>query len=219
VAYLHSTFRDNPFISYTERKKILSYEPNEHNTAQGTADDYMWRVYGLGERTSRDGLVVKKWTKYSIDPDSYDLKVFGMDFGYANDPTACTQLIINKEKLYLRQIIYETGLLNTHIYARLQHVDKNCYIACDNENKSVDDLRLMGLSVIEAVKGPDSVRFGIAKLNSYEIFVHEDSHDLMNELYNYCYTTDKKTGNSLNIPIDKFNHAIDSVRYGLTLYR
>lgn len=219
VAYLHSTFKDNPFISEIERKKILSYEPTEYNISQGTDDDYMWRVYGLGERTSRDGLVFKKWTKFSVPPESYDLKIYGMDFGYSNDPTSVVECLINGNDLYITELLYETGLLNTDIADRLRYLDVNNYIVADSADpKSIDDLRSMGLSVISAIKGADSIRYGIAKINSYNLFIHENSSNLINELYNYSYTTDKKTGNSLNIPIDKFNHAIDAIRYAVTLY-
>lgn len=53
VSLFHSTFLDNPNISPKEKNKILSYDPtNEANVRSGTADDYMWRVYGLGLRGS-----------------------------------------------------------------------------------------------------------------------------------------------------------------------
>lgn len=35
------------------------------------------------------------------------------------------------------------------------------------------------------------------------------------EIKNYVWDTDKKTGKSLNKPIDKFNHLMDAWRYSI----
>ena len=39
------------------------------------------------------------------------------------------------------------------------------------------------------------------------------SRNLINEFKNYTWARDKRTGESLNVPIDDWNHAIDGVRY------
>jgi phage terminase large subunit len=39
-----------------------------------------------------------------------------------------------------------------------------------------------------------------------------ESSDLWNEIMNYCYAQDKN-GNYTDMPIDGFNHLIDSLRY------
>jgi len=50
VKMLHSTFADNPFCPPAQKRKILSYAPTPENIAAGTADEYRWQVYGLGQR-------------------------------------------------------------------------------------------------------------------------------------------------------------------------
>jgi len=52
VGFLHTTYLDNPFVSPGEKAKILGYEPTPYNIEQGTADEFRWRVYGLGLRGS-----------------------------------------------------------------------------------------------------------------------------------------------------------------------
>ena len=71
VAFLKTTFRDNPFISDSEKKKILSYEPTQYNIDQGTADDYMWNVYGLGLRSSPEGLIFQHVTWIQAIPNKH----------------------------------------------------------------------------------------------------------------------------------------------------
>ena len=42
------------------------------------------------------------------------------------------------------------------------------------------------------------------------------STNLINELSNYIWMKDKE-GNKINKPIDKYNHAIDAIRYAVTM--
>jgi len=54
--------------------------------------------------------------------------------------------------------------------------------------------------------------FGIDIMQQQQYLVTSDSLDLIKELRNYCWATDK-TGAKLNKPIDSHNHAIDGIRY------
>ena len=56
-----TTFRDNKFIDPRTVDKILSYEPTPENISRGTANEYRWKVYGLGEVGRLEGLVFPDW--------------------------------------------------------------------------------------------------------------------------------------------------------------
>ena len=64
-------------------------------------------------------------------------------------------------------------------------------------------------------KGRDSIVYGINLINQNEVYVTSRSKNLINELRNYIWLTDKE-GNKMNKPIDAYNHAIDAMRYALT---
>jgi phage terminase large subunit len=53
---------------------------------------------------------------------------------------------------------------------------------------------------------------GIDILKRHKIYVTKGSDNTIREFQNYKWQEDKN-GNLLNKPIDKFNHAIDAVRY------
>jgi phage terminase large subunit len=61
-----------------------------------------------------------------------------------------------------------------------------------------------------AAKGPDSVRAGIDKIRSYQVFCNPTSENLIHEYYNYAYRPG--TGQ----PIDADNHLMDALRYALS---
>jgi phage terminase large subunit len=49
-------------------------------------------------------------------------------------------------------------------------------------------------------------------MQSQEYLITSSSLNLIKELRSYCWDQDK-TGAKLNKPIDKYNHAIDALRY------
>jgi len=61
----------------------------------------------------------------------------------------------------------------------------------------------------------DSIRSGIDLLQQYQINVTIRSTNIIKELRNYRWKTDKN-GKALNVPIDHWNHGIDALRYGAT---
>jgi phage terminase large subunit len=82
VAVIQSTFKDNPFLEQTIVDKLLSYEPTAENIAKGTADNYMWEVYGLGNKARLQGAIFTNWDKAEIPQDA-KFHGYGMDFGYS----------------------------------------------------------------------------------------------------------------------------------------
>lgn len=57
VRMIKSTYIHNPFVDAEIIKKIEAYEPTPENIANGTADEYLWQVYGLGEMGILEGVL------------------------------------------------------------------------------------------------------------------------------------------------------------------
>jgi hypothetical protein len=74
--------------------------------------------------------------------------------------------------------------------------------------------QLPGLNVRPAVKGPDSVDAGITLLrNDVQVVVTQRSTNIWAERNRYEFIM--HDGKSTNVPRDKDNHAMDSIRYGI----
>lgn len=218
VTWINSTFRDNSFINATTRDAILSYEPTPENIARRTANEYRWKVYGLGEVGRLEGLVFPDFKVDAIYPNDYKWRVFGMDFGYTNDPTTLIEIRYAHGNLYWMQHIYETGLTNPDIAERLKDIDHppaEVIIADSAEPKSIAELKRIGWHVKPAIKGTDSIMNGIDAIKRYPNVIYAGSRDLITEFNSYTWKKDRN-GNALNVPIDQFNHAIDAGRYALS---
>ena len=158
-----STYRDNDFIQPRILEKILSYEPTPENIARGTANEYRWKVYGLGEVGRLEGLVFPDFQVSSEWPDEYKWRVFGMDFGYTNDPTTLIEIRYAKGNLHWKEHIYQTGMTNPEIANEIKRLEFNRekIVADSAEPKSIEEIKRHGCHIIGAEKGRDSINQGI----------------------------------------------------------
>jgi len=171
-----------------------------------------WKVYGLGEIGSLEGVVFTNWKIIEELPKEAKYIRSGLDFGFTNDPTS----LIDKWELdgvpIYDEVFYEKELTNSQIASKSKDF-KRFVVADSAEPKSIAELKKLGLKIDGADKGKDSINFGIQQIQQYEVFyVTARSLNMIAELRKYKWMVDKQ-GNKLNIPIDDYNHTIDPIRY------
>lgn len=221
--FITLTYKDNEFLSVSEVKSILDYKQKGFVDAELPTESLFfdhnvknkywankWRVYGLGLTGNLDGVVFDNWGIINTIPEGARLVGIGLDFGYTNDPTAAIEVYKYNDKRILNEIIYSTGMLNNDIADRLP---KNTYVYADSaEPKSIEEIRRTGVNILAVKKGADSIVFGIQTMQTQEYLITSNSKNTINEFQKYTWSKDKR-GDALNKPIDKFNHAIDAIRY------
>ena len=205
--WLTLTYRDNEALPDTILNELLKRREKAKNSEYWAN----WcRVYLDGEIGSLEGVVFNNWDTIKSIPHDARLIGIGLDFGYTNDPTAIVEVYTYNNKRILNEICYRTGLVNDDISDMLP---KEMIIWADSaEPKSIEEIKRSGFYIKGVTKGADSIKFGIQIMQGQEYLVTEDSTNLIKELRNYSWDVDK-TGERLNKPIDKYNHAIDAVRY------
>jgi len=174
-----------------------------------------YNVYGLGQIGSLQGAVFENWKQCDEIPKDAEFISYGMDWGFTNDPTTLTAVYKYDKALYLKELLYLTGLTNSDIIERLKQLGVKPHemiVADSAEPKSIEDIRRAGFRIEGAKKGADSIRNSIDTLQAYQLYITKDSLNAIKEARNYKWATDKE-GNKLNVPIDDFNHFWDSVRY------
>ncbi len=183
-----------------------------------------YRVAGLGDWGIVDGLIYDNWIEEEFDwhdvaRQSGVKSVFGLDFGYTNDPTAlfCGLIDRDTKDLWVFDELYEKGMSNERIYEEISRMGyaKEKIIADSAEPKSIDRLYTLGLRRIKrARKGKDSINNGIDYIQDFKIHIHPRCANFVTEISNYVWDEDK-TGAKINRPIDDFNHMMDAMRYAL----
>jgi phage terminase large subunit len=202
---LVTTYRDNPHLPNLQVKEIEKLKG---------IDETLYQIYADGKRGKLKGLVYIKWTIVDSMPRNLKKHGYGLDFGFTNDPTALIECGLNEGFLYLDELVYETGLTNPDLFNLAQwDVDNTLEIVADSADpKSIKELNNLGWTVIGAEKGPDSVRSGINLIKSYDLRVTKRSENIIKELRRYKWKIGKD-GKETGVPIDKYNHALDALRY------
>ena len=140
-------------------------------------------------------------------------------YGYSNDPTAFIAAAVNPvdKLLYIYDEHYETRMLNNQIAAMIvgKGFAKERIRADSAEPKSNDELRRCGISrLLNASKGPDSVRYGIDNIQQYHIVVKPCCQNTVAELSSYIWAKNTD-GSGKDKPVDKNNHLMDALRYAM----
>lgn len=216
VAIHHTTYKDNKFLDEENRTTIEELE--KRNPAY-------YRIYALGEFATLDKLVFPIYTMRRLDKHADDLKPiesdFGLDFGYINDPSAFVHVKVNNKtkQIFILEEFTQKGMLNNQIADKITEFGygKEVITADSAEQKSIVEIRTKYNvpRIRPATKGPDSIRQGIQWLLQYEIVIDDRCVKLKEELENYTWKKDKKTGEYLNEPVDSYNHLIDALRYAV----
>ena len=207
-----TTYKDNKFLS-----KDLVFEIERMKERD---PDY-WRVYGEGQKAVYSARqIFNNWNFIPYDEfpefDPAAEAVIGLDFGFSNDESAATLIFKKNDKLFIHELLYKKGMTNSDLveyFKKLGYEDVLFY-ADAAEPKSIEQIKRDGLLIKPAIKGQGSINAGISLLKEFDIYVSKESKNIIKEYNNY-YWEELKDGTIVNKPKDKFNHAMDSIRYGV----
>ena len=210
---LTTNYLCNEWLSEADRK--VFEEMRQRNPKR-------YRVAGLGDWGVSEGLIFENYKEEAFDLNAIRAmpgvkSIFGLDFGYVNDPSAlfCGLVDTASKTIWVFDEMYGRGMSNERIHeeiARMGYAKERIRADCA-EPKSIDRLRELGLTRIRAArKGRDSVRNGIDALQDYRIIVHPRCVNFLTEISCYCWNQDKD-GKWLNEPVDDNNHLMDAMRY------
>lgn len=205
-----TTYRDNEGIPKMILQELLSKRTKALNSEYWTN----WcKVYLDGEIGCLEGVIFQNWAEIDSIPAEATLVAYGLDFGFTNDPTTMIAVYKYDGKLILDEVIYQKGLLNSEIVKLIKQnlAHRGPIYADSSEPKSIKDIASYNIAMFGVTKGPDSVKAGIQIMLDYTYLITKHSVHLKEELGKYEWM---KKGDT-NIPIDAFNHCIDSARYAI----
>ncbi|MBQ7405735.1 MAG: PBSX family phage terminase large subunit [Candidatus Methanomethylophilaceae archaeon] len=202
----------------------------------------MARIICDGDWGIAEGLVYDNWVEEEFDLKQI-LKeypnaqfTFGLDFGFSISYCAFTAALVDVKahKMWVFDEMYDRGLVNLEIAKRINEMGygRERIIADSASPKDIMEL-MNGLieevegedgkpeyrkwslpNIMPGLKGHDSLRNGIQRMQSFKIYVHPLCKNTLIEFQNYAFDTDKD-GNFVDRPIKEFDHCLDALRYSL----
>ena len=211
---IKANYSDNPWFPEELRMEMERDKKNDYQK-------YLWvwegECLGLSDaQIFRGKYVVENFET----PKNADFH-FGADWGFANDPTTLVRSFIVGNDLYIDMCAGKVGcdLEDTpSLFNEVQGSSIYPIYADSARPETISFMRSKHYNVIAAEKWNGSVEDGIQYLRSFScIHIHERCKAVAEEFDLYQYKVDRQTGEVLRIPVDKFNHYIDAIRYSLTV--
>jgi phage terminase large subunit len=199
------TYLDNEGLSQAEIEEILAHKHNAN----------WWRVYGLGLRGEILGRIYTDWQMVDDIPHEARLERRGIDFGWKPDPVAVVDIYYLNGGYILDEIMYQLETSNRELGETIKNLPKTINVADSAEPKSIAEVKMYGVNIIPAKKGPDSVRHGIKAVQDLKISVTKRSLNLIKEYRNYLWDTDKDGNIIAGKPTLGNDHLLDAARYAL----
>jgi phage terminase large subunit len=209
------------FITLTYKDAINALDQNTVDRIEAHRNNKMWwQVYGLGQLGEIEGRVYTGWKWIDDIPHEARLVKRGLDFGYTNDPTGILAIYEYNGGFIFDEECYQYGMSNRAIADQINSLpdSKMLVIADSSEPKSIDELRLYGINVLAANKGPGSINQGISFLQGQRVSATKRSINLKKEYERYIWLKDRLTDNFTNEAPDIDNHLLDPARYALESY-
>ena len=204
VLHIHTTYLDNldnlspEFLKEVEDMKVNNLEKYAHVVIGRWAD-------------VAEGAVFKKWGIVKEFPAWAKKVAIGQDFGYTTDVSAAVKCGIVDNALYVDELCYQSGMLTNALADKVRPYGLKVF-AESADPRLVDEIKLRGVNIYGIDKSGPSIKAGIDKILSMDLYVTERSYNLMKELRTYVWDKDKD-GNYINEPVDKDNHLMDAMRY------
>ncbi len=217
----HVGWRDNPYRS-TEMEELRLYQ-QEHDP-----ENYDWVWEGQYRKYSAAAIFGSRVSVEEFEaPDGVRL-FYGVDWGFANDPTVMIRCFVLDEVLYIE---YEAYGHHVELDDLPEHFDQvpGCRkwpIKADAARpETISHMAAKRFAITAAKKWKGSVEDGITHLKGFKrIVIHKRCTNMQQEARLYSYKTDPRQvdadGNPVVLPkiVDKWNHGWDAVRYALDGY-
>ena len=203
ITYIHTDYRDN------KSNLSKSFLDQVYDMKARRPDKYVHQILG-GWLAKAEGTIIKNWRVG--DYVQTEKTVYCQDFGFSTDLTTLVKISVDKElrKLYVKEIYGKPGLNTSEIaFKNKQECGADLIICDSSEPRLINELKALDLTIKPTIKKQGSILSGIALLQDYEMIVDRQSHGVMRELNNYVWQERNEK------PIDKFNHFLDAIRYGL----
>ena len=206
TTYIHTTYKDN--ISNLSESYIAQIE----RMKERRPERYKAVIEGNWIERS-EGVIYTNWKLGEFQEVSP--AVYGADFGFSQDENVLLKTSIDRDRkiIYVQLCFYLKALTTSdlrNLYKK--HAGDSLIIADSSEVRLIHELKTT-CNIVPSIKGQGSVTFGIAMIQDYDLIIHNDDQavHLVKELNNYIWL-DRKS----NTPIDKYNHALDSLRYSIS---
>lgn len=221
------SWRDNPWFNEVldqERRYLEKIDPEAYQ-----------HVYeGKCRKISGAQIFRERYSVEVFEAPEGAIFLGGADWGFSQDPTACTRMYLTSEPSGIVGVPDIEELWITHeawgigieidetpalFDAEIPHARSLPMLADSARPETISYMRRQGFRISKADKWEGCVEDGVAHMKGFKrIHIHQRCRHTRDEFKLYSFKVDKKTKKILPIIVDANNHCIDSIRYALSKF-
>lgn len=182
-------------------------------------DDYP-HIWEGAFRSRSKAQVFQNWRVGEVDVPERAVWRFGVDWGFATDPTAAVRCcLVDDRTLYITHEVYEHHAQTETLPALLMQMPgaSEWVMRADSARpETIDYVRRHGFPKIRgARKGKGSVEDGIEFIRGLDVVIHPRCANTRREFRDYAFKVDKDTKEVLPVLEPGNDHIPDALRYAL----
>ena len=208
-----TSYADNPFFPQVLQDELEQCRNNDYETYE-----HVWE--GECIKHSEAQIFNGKYKLQVFEPQKHwHGPYYGIDWGFAKDPTTLIKSWICDNILYIEQEAYGIGIDINDLPKFFSSIEPECNkytIRADNARpETISYMKQHGYpGIVSCKKWPGSIEDGIAYLRTFkEIIIHPKCQYTLKEFKMYSYKVDTKSGDILPIIAPGYDHIIDALRY------
>lgn len=229
---------DNAYVikvNYNDNKHFPAELEAQRVHMQRTDPELYLHIWeGEIKKNTEEIIFSGKWIIEDFETPKDAHFYFGADWGFSNDPNTVNRMFIGHHKDFGNNCLFLDYELNDRPYdddtrrtstelkdlptfwKGMPEIDKYKVIADSARPETISHMRQEGFNVKGAIKGANSVEEGVEFIRSFDkVIIHPRCKNTIFEFGNYKFKVDARSGQVTRQIVDKHNHHIDAIRYGL----
>ncbi|MGJ0377345.1 PBSX family phage terminase large subunit [Aliarcobacter cryaerophilus] len=193
---------------------------------------HIWE--GELKKNTEEIVFSNKWIIEEFEAPTTAHFYFGADWGFSSDPNTVNRMYIDSHEDYGNNCLFLDYELNDRPYdddkrttstelkdlptfwENMPLIKKYTIKADSSRPETISHMNYNGYNVEGAIKGANSVEEGIEFIRSFDkVIIHPRCKNTIFEFGNYKFKVDARSGQVTRQIVDKNNHHIDAIRYGL----
>lgn len=190
----------------------------------------------LGKWVLADGLVYADFKKDThtftqataaqmVASKQFKYYIAGSDWGFTDPMTGLLFGVTHSNEYYLLEEFYKTqmqteDLIKWYQQKEIEIGQKINMIVCDTSEP--DRIQKLKMNKLNSIMARKEINIGLnavmITIKSNRLFINENAVETIKEMLTYSYPEKDSVAAKLDKPLDKYNHAMDALRYAVYMH-
>lgn len=146
TTYIHTTYEDN--INHLSESILYQINELKYKNPDKFNHIILGKWLNKAEGVIFNNWIIGQWKET-------DTVIYGLDFGFSLDPSACIAVAFDKNTVYLKEIFYRKRMITSDFTTELKLLKKDSLVIADSaESRLINEIALSEINIKPIQKNP-----------------------------------------------------------------